>query len=201
MEENIIKILDFFNLIIMQNIWNFELLLRMILACILGMLIGFERRHKNKMAGIRTHAIVAFGAALMMIVSKYGFGDMSSYDASRIASQIVSGIGFLGAGQYFVGISGGILLVLLQELLHRVGFLSNEAVRTRVQLVMDRDGSIHNLEQFVSKEGIEIKSIKINQSNIEDTKVEMELLFTPNNDKTEFLNRLLDYPEVTSVCG
>ncbi len=55
-----------------KNLWYFELLLRMILACGLGMMIGFERKHKNKMAGIRTHAIVAFGAALMMLVSKYG---------------------------------------------------------------------------------------------------------------------------------
>ncbi len=158
---------------------------------------------------------------------------MPDHDASRIASQIVSGIGFLGAGiifvkdnnsvsglttaagiwatagigmsigagQYFVGISGGMLLVLLQELLHRVGFLSNEVVRTNVQLVMNRETSVQELEEFVEKEGIEIKSIKINQSNIEDTKVEMELLMTPQDNKAAFLNDLLEYPGIISVCG
>lgn len=75
-----------------------ELILRIIIAGILGSMIGFERRNRYKMAGIRTHAIVAFGAALMMIVSKYGFSDIGEYDGARVAAQIVSGIGFLGAG-------------------------------------------------------------------------------------------------------
>lgn len=51
---------------------------------------------------MRTHAIVAMGAALMMVVSKYGFRDIPNFDASRIAAQIVSGIGFLGAGVIFI---------------------------------------------------------------------------------------------------
>lgn len=78
--------------------WQWELLLRIILACVLGIVIGLERRTRNKLAGVRTHAIVAFGAALIVVVSKYGFADIPNYDASRIAAQIVSGIGFLGAG-------------------------------------------------------------------------------------------------------
>lgn len=65
-------------------------------------MIGYERKNRNKEAGIRTHAIVAIGAAMLMIVSKYGFADSIRFDASRIASQIVSGVGFLGAGMIFV---------------------------------------------------------------------------------------------------
>ena len=78
--------------------WQWELLFRIMIACILGIVIGLERKNRNKLAGVRTHAIVAFGAALIVVVSKYGFADIPNYDASRIASQIVSGIGFLGAG-------------------------------------------------------------------------------------------------------
>lgn len=78
--------------------WQWELFLRVVLASIVGLAIGFERRNRNKLAGVRTHAIVAFGAALMMVVSKYGFADVPNYDASRVAAQIVSGIGFLGTG-------------------------------------------------------------------------------------------------------
>ena len=81
-----------------QLSWQWELLVRILIACILGILIGFERRNRNKIAGVRTHAVVAFGAALMMIVSKYGFLDINNFDGARIAAQIVSGIGFLGAG-------------------------------------------------------------------------------------------------------
>lgn len=79
-----------------------ELMLRIVIACFLGMSIGYERKNRNKSAGIRTHAIVALGAALAMIVSKYGFTDIDSYDASRVAAQVVSGVGFLGAGLIFV---------------------------------------------------------------------------------------------------
>lgn len=79
-----------------------DYVLRIAIACICGMMIGYERKSRNKEAGIRTHAIVALGAALIMIVSKYGFDDIAEYDASRAAAQIVSGIGFLGAGIIFV---------------------------------------------------------------------------------------------------
>lgn len=75
-----------------------ELVFRIIIACILGILIGLERKNRNKIAGVRTHGVVAFGAALMMVVSIYGFQDLGQYDGTRVAAQIVSGIGFLGAG-------------------------------------------------------------------------------------------------------
>lgn len=63
-----------------------ELLVRIGISCVLGLLIGHERKNRNKSAGIRTHAIVAMGAALIMIVSKYGFSDVASYDAARVAA-------------------------------------------------------------------------------------------------------------------
>ncbi len=79
-----------------------ELFLRMVLACFMGYMIGYERMNREKSAGMRTHAIVCLGAALIMIVSKYGFEDIPDFDASRVAAQIVSGVGFLGAGIIFV---------------------------------------------------------------------------------------------------
>ena len=70
-------------------------LLDLLLSVGLGFAIGFERKLRFKEAGIRTHTIVCLGACLMMLVSKYGFG--SEADAARVAAQIVSCIGFLGA--------------------------------------------------------------------------------------------------------
>lgn len=86
---------------------NGYFLLRMIIASLCGVFIGFERSRRQKDAGIRTHMIVALGAALAMIVSKYGFFDLIQYegfraDASRIASNVITGVGFLGAGVIFV---------------------------------------------------------------------------------------------------
>ena len=73
-------------------------LLNILFAVVLGFAIGYERKLRYKEAGIRTHTIVCVGSALIMVVSKYGFADIMEYDASRVAAQIVSGIGFLGAG-------------------------------------------------------------------------------------------------------
>ncbi|PAD29694.1 MgtC/SapB family protein [Paenibacillus sp. 7523-1] len=83
-----------------------EYLMRVLIAGICGVLIGYERKNRMKEAGIRTHFVVAVGAALMMIVSKYGFQDQAgwanlSLDPSRIAAQVVSGVGFIGAGMIF----------------------------------------------------------------------------------------------------
>lgn len=79
-----------------------EYLVRILVAACLGLLIGSERKNRNKSAGIRTHVIVALGAALIMVVSKYGFSDVEKVDSARVAAQVVSGVGFLGAGVIFV---------------------------------------------------------------------------------------------------
>ena len=83
---------------------EYELILRIFVAALLGGLIGLEREYRAKEAGFRTHFLVAMGSALFMIVSAYGFNDLqmndmtSRWDVSRIAAQVVSGIGFIGAG-------------------------------------------------------------------------------------------------------
>lgn len=75
-----------------------ECLLRILLAVGLGFIMGMERQLRLKVAGIRTHAVVCAGACIFMLISKYGFTDSANFDASRIASQVVSGISFIGAG-------------------------------------------------------------------------------------------------------
>ena len=88
-----------------------EFLIRILVSCICGAAIGYERTKRLKEAGIRTHIIVCCAAALTMIISKYGFVDMSvndifypgthSTDPARLAAQIISGVSFLGAGIIF----------------------------------------------------------------------------------------------------
>ena len=82
-----------------------EIFLRLGLAAVFGGIIGFERERKDWAAGLRTHMMVCLGSTLMMIVSAYGFEEVLSagknnvdLDPSRIAGQVVSGIGFIGAG-------------------------------------------------------------------------------------------------------
>ena len=88
-----------------------ECFVRILMASLCGCMIGYERTRRLKEAGVRTHCVVACGAALMMVVSKYGFSDIiqngvylygsDGVDASRIAAQVVTGVGFLGAGVIF----------------------------------------------------------------------------------------------------
>jgi putative Mg2+ transporter-C (MgtC) family protein len=73
-----------------------ELSIRLVLAALCGAGVGLQREHANKAAGLRTHILVALGSALFTIASVYGFGDRA--DPSRVAAQVVVGIGFIGAG-------------------------------------------------------------------------------------------------------
>ncbi|MGS0896751.1 MgtC/SapB family protein [Burkholderia stagnalis] len=80
-----------------------EIVCRLLLAAVLGSIVGLERERLSWAAGLRTHMLVAVGAALVMVVSAFGFADIQnarnvSLDPSRVAAQVVSGIGFLGAG-------------------------------------------------------------------------------------------------------
>ena len=79
----------------MEQFWDF--VLRLLAAGLLGGLLGLERMLRAKEAGIRTHFVVALGSALLMIISQYAF-EGQHFDASRVAAQVVSGIGFIGAG-------------------------------------------------------------------------------------------------------
>ena len=82
-------------------IWDF--VWRLVLAALFGTIIGLDREYREKEAGFRTHFLVSLGSALMMIVSQYGFSEILTHDGvsldpSRIAAQVVSGIGSIGAG-------------------------------------------------------------------------------------------------------
>lgn len=82
---------------------HYDFMLRLLIAGAMGVCIGVEREYRAKEAGYRTHFLVALGSALLMIVSQYGFSDVLAadlvrLDPSRIAAQVVSGIGFIGAG-------------------------------------------------------------------------------------------------------
>lgn len=225
---------------IVKEVWSYicnqeeiELLIRLIIACAMGMVIGFERKNRNKIAGVRTHAIVAFGAALMMIVSKYGFGDiMGNYDASRIASQIVSGVGFLGtgvifvrdrnsisglttaaeiwatsgvgmcigAGLYFISIAGTLILIIMQEILHRVGFLSNENSHTNLKLTIENGVNLKKLQNEIEDEKIKIYRIKMANVDKKHSEIDMELVYNiPDFDKVGFFEKIIKMEGITRL--
>ena len=81
-----------------------EVIIRILVATVLGAVIGLDREYRTKAAGFRTHVLVALGSALFMIISVHGFDDLPKdqmtlrMDPARIAAQVVTGIGFIGAG-------------------------------------------------------------------------------------------------------
>ena len=75
-----------------------EMSLRVLVAALLGAIIGYEREIRAKGAGVRAHVLVALGSALFMIVSQFGFEGAPRFDAARVAAGVVGGLGFLGGG-------------------------------------------------------------------------------------------------------
>lgn len=214
------------------EIWaQMEYLLRIVIATVLGLIIGSERKNRNKSAGIRTHAIVALGAALMMVVSKYGFFDSEKGDAGRLAAQVVSGIGFLGAGvifvrnnlvnglttaagmwatagvglamgsgMYAIGISSTLLMILTQFITHKISYFSNVASGGVIHMtIVKKKGAVEAMEEFLTKERVEIQGVKINKNKKEEIKLEFDVLFPPGFNKSALLAKIVEMDEVLQI--
>lgn len=82
----------------MSDISNQEIFIRLLLAVLAGGIVGYQRERHERPAGLRTHILVSLGSAVAMLVSAYGFRGEGYADPTRIASQVVVGVGFLGAG-------------------------------------------------------------------------------------------------------
>lgn len=166
------------NEILMHFLEHGEYFLRIIIAGVCGALIGYERKNRLKEAGVRTHLIVALGSALMMVISKYGFADvvenLGKADASRIASQIVTGVGFLGAGTIFVrknAISGlttaaGIwatagIGMAIGAGMYSVGIATAITI-TIIQFLL------HSHLKFLNRPSVELISVRITEAEILD---------------------------------
>ncbi|MCX8129089.1 MAG: MgtC/SapB family protein [Clostridia bacterium] len=81
--------------------FHLNLIFKLVLSCVLGGIIGYEREHTNRPAGFRTHILVCVGSALVMVTSEYifrSYHNQTNIDPARLGAQVISGIGFLGAG-------------------------------------------------------------------------------------------------------
>lgn len=159
----------------------YEIVLRLLLAAIFGALIGLERERKHWAAGLRTHMMVCVGACLIMIVSAFGFSDILGtphvdLDPSRIAAQVVSGIGFIGAGAILfskqetirgITTASGIWTVAAIGLATGSGLYFAACITTLIALIIL--WALQPLEYFYFKK-YEQKSLRIiTNSTIKDT--------------------------------
>ncbi len=184
------------------NINQVWYIFRMIFAGICGCIIGLERKNRAKEAGVRTHCVVALASALMMIISKYCFADMPigidgvrGADGARVAAQVVSGIGFLGAGMIFVhkntvtglttaagiwatsgigmAIGGGMyivggaatILVLFAQILFHRGFINHSKPKKLVIRDVATPGYQTYLTTMLENIGVTVQEVHIERTN------------------------------------
>ena len=167
--------------------WN--LILRILVAGLLGGLVGLERELRAKEAGVRTHFLVALGSGLLMVISQFGFE--GTHDVSRVAAQVVSGMGFIGAGtiifqknavrglttaagiwvaaaiglacgggMYMVAVSSTLLAILILELMNTLQHRDRNLVVT--WSADDREVLMQSLESL-KKAGLNVQSYSLKE--------------------------------------
>ena len=154
--------------------FDWVLIFRLVAAGFLGGLIGLEREFRAKEAGVRTHFIVALGSALFMIISEFAF-DGKQHDAARVAAQVVSGIGFIGAGviiflacgdgMYPVAIAASVLTVSCLEMMHFVNLHYSEKV-VDMTLVPDKPYDLPSLPEKLKNQRVNVDSYSISGGKI-----------------------------------
>lgn len=149
-----------------------DLSIRLVVALLLGGLIGIEREFRAKAAGFRTHFLVSVGSALFCVVSQYGFGEEMK-DASRVAAQVVSGIGFLGAGMIIfqknvirgLTTAAGLWVTAAIGLACGAGMLLMAVIATALVLV-----GLEVLNIFIPRVGATAMALTFSSSNKESIK-------------------------------
>lgn len=167
--------------------------LRLMLACICGGMIGYERTNRGKGAGIRTHIIVALASALMMLVSKYGFTDMAKFggaesDGSRIAAQVVSGVGFLGAGMIYFNRQHSV-----KGLTTAAGIWATSGVGLALGAGMYTMGIVTSV-LIVTMQIVLHKNLKMLQMPNEEV---MSVVIDDDKESLEYLNNILAEYDIT----
>ena len=208
---------------------------RLLLASVCGFAIGIERTNRLKDAGMRTHLIVCMGAALMMLVSKYGFFDVSTLseffkaDISRIASNVVSGVGFLGAGIIFVrnrsitglttaagiwatagiglAMGAGLYVIAVAAtviVITAQSLLHNDHITGGGLMMLNlridgRNGNVSQTVQQVQALGAELVDLSVTQKKNDIIRVEMKLKPGKSTDPLAIMGELEKLPWVLEV--
>ncbi|MCA1667594.1 MAG: MgtC/SapB family protein [Thermomicrobia bacterium] len=155
-------------------------ILRIGIALLCGAILGLERERLERAAGLRTHALVAVSSSLVMIVSAYGFADVLgvsqvSFDPSRVAAQVVSGIGFLGAGVIIFrkntisGLTTAAIIVIqiaLRFIEHR--FFAHHNPSTLSLRIKHAPGQIAEVERVVLESGVPLRGLRLRTGRSED---------------------------------
>ena len=188
--------------------------LRLLGAALCGAMIGYERESHMKMAGIRTHAIVALASSLMMLISKYGFYDILfmehiGLDPSRIAAGVVTAVGFLGAGVIFtrhmnvMGITtaAGIWATVGIGMAFGAGmYILSAASIEQITILVDGSEDIKVLltDIFATK-NIKISNITAKRVDAATLEIRLYVRFPEAYDIYDIFQLLKEYPQIKSI--
>lgn len=216
-------------LVIGKVISSLYIFVRLIIAAVLGGIIGMEREKLNRPAGVRTHMIVCLGSCLIMLLGEYMHQIDNTIDITRLGAQVVSGIGFLGAGAILkdgfsvrglttaatlwvvacVGLSVGggfysagiLTTIIVYSSLHFLGFTTKKGLRKNISVYVESlDNTINNLQDFLTDNGLEVVDIGL-VDNIKHDFIEIKFVVLVRNIKilADLENKILLVEGVKSV--
>ena len=216
-------------LLLSKVISSLYIFVRLIVAAILGGIIGLEREKLNRPAGVRTHMIVCLGSCLIMLLGEYMHRIDNTIDITRLGAQVVSGIGFLGAGAILkdgfsvrglttaatlwvvacVGLSVGggfysagiLTTIIVYSSLHFLGFTTKKGLRKNISAYEESlDNTINNLQDFLPDNGLEVVDIGL-VDNIKHDFIEIKFVVLVRNIKilADLENKILLVEGVKSV--
>lgn len=210
------------------------ILFKIILAVILGAIIGLQREEQSKNAGLKTHILVALGATTIMVISKYGFFDVIHHsaivlDPSRISAQVVSGLGFIGAGIIFlnhdsitglttsvgiwntaaIGLAIGaglyslaiITTIVIFFVLEFISRFTYKSFKPHVSLFITTTENISEINQYYKLPSNYFKHIRIKIFKIYNNTISFTISFTVSDSQklNGFYQKLKDNPQIISV--
>ena len=220
---------------------DWELCFRLLLSCVMGGFIGYERQSRRKSAGLRTNMLVCLGSCLIMVLSQDMYQQVegkTNADPARLAAQVVSGIGFLGAGAimkegltvtglttaaclwvvagvglaigggFYVGaiITGLLGFIALGRLSRLDDWVDQEKRLYLIIHTIDRPGQLMQINNYVDKMQLKVKSIKVkadeDEMENEETRqlyVELDVFNYKSLKGAEIIEALRSIPGVTSV--
>ena len=149
---------------------EWEVCLRLMLSCVMGGIIGYERQMRNKSAGLRTNMLVALGSCLIMIMSQALYDNVegkTNADPARLAAQVVSGIGFLGAGAIMkegltvTGLTTAIVFLILGNLSRLDAWVDHERLLSLSIHTIDRPGQIMRVSACIEDLHLRSRGMKV----------------------------------------
>ena len=216
-------------LVIGKVISSLYIFIRLIIAAVLGGIIGMEREKLNRPAGVRTHMIVCLGSCLIMLLGEYMHHIDNTIDITRLGAQVVSGIGFLGAGAILkdgfsvrglttaatlwvvacvgLAVGGGfyyagiLTTIIVYSSLHFLGFTTKKGLRKNISVYVESlDNTINNLQDFLIDSGLEIVDIGL-VDNIKSDFIEIKFVVLVRNIKilAELESKIISIDGVKSV--